>query len=104
MGCSLSTPGLLDKTYSSSKLHIEEGKESEIVLKDSSPVCGIVVTTQNASKPQKPEDDTNEEYIWLVKAHFDKDLERLQENGYVWAANAYSGYIYMRKPRSMKKV
>lgn len=106
MGCSLSTPGILhnSKTRYLSELHIEERKEGEISLKENSPVCGIVVNTQNASKPKKPEDDTNEEYIWLVKSYFDRDIEQLQENGYVCSSNAYSSYMYFRKLRNSKKV
>lgn len=71
-------------------------KEDKILL--NSPVCGIVINTHKLSKPKKPEDDLNEVFIWIVKSHFDKYLEELQEKGYVYASNAYANYLYLRKP------
>ena len=87
-----------DDTVSSSQMN----REDEVLVKKASPVCGIVINTQNLSTPKKPEDDLNEEFIWIVKSHFDKDLEQLQENGYVYSSNAYANYLYLRKPRTIK--
>ena len=59
------------------------------------PVCGIVID----KKPNTPEDDLNDDYIWKINNIHSPDLVQDQIDGFAYAS-IDSQYIYLRKLRN----
>ena len=63
-------------------------------------ITPVRVTIVAHNKPNKPEEDSAEEYLWKIVTPHTPDFVQDQINGFVYASKAYNQYIYLRKPRN----